>query len=98
MAQFTPLDTTVRKILENDAVASRGLLLVNEGLRDALLTASNPDLLTALTDLSIFTIQRFADTNGKPQYAVDTRKRLSEYLKARPVYDMKPYIVLLMGE
>lgn len=98
MTRFAPLDALVRKALANDAVAKSGMLLVNEGLRDALLTASNPELLTTLTDLASYTIQRYADACHQPRFAVDGRKLLANYLSARPVYDMKPYIARLLQE
>jgi len=97
MTRCAPIDAVVRKALTSDTVAKHALVLVNEGLRDALLTASNPELLTALTDLSSYTIQRYAEACKQPHYAVDERKRLADYLTSRPVHDMKPYVTRLTG-
>lgn len=95
MARFTPLCDVVREVLTDDKVAKCGLLLVNDGLRDALLTARNPALLQALTTLSITCIERYAQAHQRPHYATDARLSLANYLSGRKGYDMTPYITQL---
>jgi len=98
MTRFAPLDAAVRAALQEDAVAKHAILLVQEGLRPALLTASNPDLLAALTDLAIVTMQRYAAASQQPRLAVEERQRLAKDLAGRQVYDMQPYSDRLRGE
>ena len=92
MKMFEPIDAAVRKALLIDSVAVNSQLFMKECLLESLLSASNPNLLNSLTDLTSYTIQRYGEVSKNQLSAENSKGNIILYMAARKVYDMKPYI------
>lgn len=91
LTRFAPIAQAVRDALKIDSVQKNSYTLLKEGLMPAMMTASNPQFLELLYQLSTEVIDCYGNAL-KPFYAADAAKTLADNLAQRPVYDMSVYV------
>lgn len=92
MTRFAPIAQAVRDALTIVPAQQNSYALLRDGLTPAMLTASNPQLLELLYQLSTEVIDTYGKAWNRPIYAVDAAWRLANSLGGRPVYDMSSYV------
>ncbi len=93
-AAFGPVGAAVREALKGEAGAGAVPVFLREGVQPALIAATNPQLLDALTALALDALDRHAAVAGAEKARAEAAS-LAGALEARKAPDMKPYAVRL---
>ena len=85
-----PITEAIEQAFQNPLVCQNAGLFIQDGLQPAMLTASNPELLEAIFNLSTSIIDKTFATAGKDA-AKASITNFANYIEGRQIWDLKPY-------
>ena len=97
MKKYKTLDEVIRKVFTNDIIAFYAMGFIREGMQVSLRVSTNPELMSGLTDLTVYILKRCIESGNKIEIVEPDCKYLSEYIGTRKDYDMKSYATRILN-
>ncbi|MHB9129905.1 MAG: hypothetical protein ACYDBB_02295 [Armatimonadota bacterium] len=91
MEYIAPLMDSIDKVFDNQLACKNSDLFIAAGLQKSMLTASNPDLLEGLFNLSIKVIDKCIAVSGKDNTFKGSITNYANYIEGRQIWNLKPY-------